>query len=379
MKPADFKLERFFALHELSSAYLLSASDCESLTVEDLLALEGDDAAERLASLRLGYGDAAGDPALRDAVASLYTGLSADEILTGAPEECIFIALTSLLEPGDHVIVTSPAYQSLLELPRAAGCRVSEWRLERTATGWLLDLDELTRLSAGGVKMIVVNFPHNPTGYLPDRDEFEAIVETADRHGAVLFSDEMYRYLEQNDAERLPPACELYRSAISLGGLSKAYGLPGLRTGWLASRETSLLTPAAAMKDYTTICASAPVEFLARIAVENTATITWRCREIIRPNLEAAEAFFASHREWFGWIPPRAGSVAFPELLPSNPGGIATADELSALLRERENALLLSGTLFDRNPAEFRIGLGRLSFPEALERLSHVLEHAAGR
>lgn len=379
MKPADFKLERFFARHELSSEHLLSASDCESLTVEDLLALEGEDAAQRLGSLGLGYGDAAGDPALREAVASLYTGLSANEILTGAPEECIFIALSGLLEPGDHVIVTSPAYQSLLELPRAAGCRVSEWRLERTGAGWRLEQAELERLSAGGVKMIVVNFPHNPTGYLPSRSEFEAIVETADRHGAVLFSDEMYRYLEHDDDERLPPACELYRRAISLGGLSKAYGLPGLRTGWLASREASLLAPAAAMKDYTTICASAPAEYLARIAVENTATITWRCREIVRTNLEAAKAFFSSHREWFEWIPPRAGPVAFPELRKTNPGGIRTADELSVLLRERENTLLLPGTLFDRSPMEFRIGLGRLSFPEALERLSRTLAGAGRR
>ncbi|MCH9687275.1 MAG: pyridoxal phosphate-dependent aminotransferase, partial [Deltaproteobacteria bacterium] len=234
MDLADFELERFFARWEFDVQHLLCASDCESMTVGELLAM-ADVSPETLLATPLGYGDSQGDPRLRTAIAARTPGLTAEQlVVTSAPQEGIFLAMSALLQPGDRVVVTTPCYQSLAEVGRARGCEIVPWPVRPTATGWSLDLDELETLAAGAT-MVVVNFPHNPTGYLPSRSTFESLADIVQRQGAWLFSDEMYRGLEPSAAQRLPSAAQLdHERTVSLGGLSKAYGLPGLRIGWLA-------------------------------------------------------------------------------------------------------------------------------------------------
>ena len=184
----------------------------------------------------------------------------------------------------------------------------------RTESGrWHLDFDELRRGITNATRLIVVNFPHNPTGYLPGLTEFERVVEIAREHGLYLFSDEMYRYLEHDPAERLPAACDIYEKAISLSGLSKSFGLAGLRMGWLACHDRSLIERWLALKDYTTICHSAPSEILAIVALRAKERIIERNRKIVLDNLALAEQFFSDRDGMFGWLAPRGGSIAFPE------------------------------------------------------------------
>ena len=365
MRPAPFLLERYFADREFSAPYQLSGSDCETLSVGDLLAL-APDAAPRLAELRLGYTENAGAPALRAAVAALYDDLRPEGVLVHAgAQEAVFTLVNALLNAGDHAIVQWPCYQSLFELPQAAGAAVSPWRAAPPT--WAPDPDDLPKLLRPATRLLVVNSPHNPTGHHFDREAFDAIVSFARRHGLVLLFDEVYRGLEYSADARLPAACDAYERGVSLGVMSKAYGLAGLRIGWLASRDGALLADAAGVKDYTTICSSAPSELLATAALATGETILERNREIVRGNLALLRDFFSRRAELLHWTAPRAGSVTFPTLRRDDP------DVFCADLLERAGVLLLPGTVFDPASHELRLGFGRRNMPEALARLDEAL------
>ncbi len=311
MKLETFRIERYFAEHEFTARRLLSASDCESVTLTELLGLADDETRALWERLWLGYTESAGHPLLREEIAGLY-GLSAEDMLVAAPEEAIFVAMNALLEPGDEVVVTWPAYQSLAEIARAIGCRVLRWELRVKNGRWALDPDELAALLSPRTKLVVANFPHNPTGYLPARAEWEEVVRMTAERGVTLFSDEMYRWLEYHEGQTLSAACEMAEKAVTLGGVSKSLGLPGLRIGWLATRDRSLLRRASEIKDYTTICSSAPSEILALMGLRARDWLVGRNVAIVLANLREAEKHFGHRRTKYEWLPPMAGPVAFP-------------------------------------------------------------------
>lgn len=373
MKIEPFFTERFFARHEFSAPYLLSASDCESMTVDELLRRAGLPRAS-LGRLRLGYTETQGAPALRERIAALYDEVGPDHVIClSAPEEGIFVTMHALLEPADEVVVLCPCYDSLANVAEYLGCRVVRWFLKEDTEPpdrpghWRLDVQELSRLITARTKLVIVNFPHNPTGHLPTHDEWRAIVETVRRAGAWLFSDEMYRGLEFKASSRLRSGCDLYERAITLGGLSKTYGLPGLRAGWLALQDDVLRSRIQGWKDYTTICASAPAEALAEVALQIGDRLAARSRSIILSNLAVSEPFFARWRALFRWNRPLAGSVALVGLR----GGSAEAfcDRLVAV----QGVLLLPSGGLGIGDGHVRFGFGRLSFPDALVQLEEYL------
>ncbi len=368
MQIPDFKLERHFAAHEFTARYLLSASDCESLPLAELLALADPEVAGLWRNLSLGYTESQGHPLLRAEVAKLYEGISPDQVLIGAPEELIFVAMNVLLTAEAGVIVTYPGYQSLYEVAQALGAQVTRWQLAPDRDGWRLDLDALERSITAKTRLLVINFPHNPTGYLPARPDLAAIMAIARRYSLVVFSDEMYRLLEYDPACRLPSVADLYERGIALSGLSKSFALPGLRIGWLATRDRAFLARAAAFKDYTTICSSAPAEILGISALRARERIVARNLAIIEANLAHAGPFFAAHASRFRWLEPRAGSVAFPQLIGPRP----VADFCREVL-ECKGLMILPGDVFDFAGNHFRIGLGRRNFGEALGILDDFL------
>ncbi len=365
MDIAAFKLERFFAEHEFNVRHLLSASDCESLSLPELLALADPEMLDLWERLSLGYTESQGHPLLRAEVARQYRQISPENVLIAAPEEAIFIAMNALLTPGDEVVVTWPAYQSLHAIAAALGCRVVRWPLEVRDGAWRLDVSQLAGLITPKTRLIVINFPHNPTGWLPPASDLDAIVAIAAQHKLHLFSDEMYRLLEYDPAARLPSVCDLYEHGVTLSGLSKAFGLPGLRIGWLATHDRVLLARCSGLKDYTTICNSAPSEILGIVALRATETIVARNLGIVRDNLSLADSFFAAHAGRFTWLRPHAGSVAFPRLNPP-----MQAVQLAQELLDRHNTMLVPGEMFDYEDSHFRLGLGRRSFPAALAELA---------
>jgi aspartate/methionine/tyrosine aminotransferase len=368
MQISEFKLERYFAAHEFNVAYMLSASDPESLTLRELLALADPETRSLWEGLALGYTESQGHPLLRREISGAYRSIGADEVLVAVPEEAIFLAMQVLLRPGDHVVALAPAYQSLHEVARAIGCPVTPWYLRLDEGGWRLDLDALSAALTPQTRLIVVNFPHNPTGYLPSREEYLTLVELAQRRGIYLFSDEMYRGLEYDTSRQLPAACDLYEQAVTLSGLSKSYALPGLRIGWLATRDREVLASCARWKDYTTICAGAPSEVLAIVALRARERILARNLDLIRGNLAHVAAFMGRHMDVFTWLPPAAGSVAFPAFDPRWP-----VSPFCDGIRARAGVLLAPAGVFDYPGNHFRIGLGRANCVEALERVEAAL------
>lgn len=362
MQLKPFRIERYFAEHEFTAQHLLSASDCESVALPDLLALADDETRGLWERLWLGYTDSAGHPLLRAEIAQLYD-LDADDALVAAPEEAIFVAMNALLEAGDEVVLTWPAYQSLGEIARAIGCNVVRWPLRVESGRWTLDPDDLPALLSPRTKLVIINFPHNPTGYLPSREAWDRIVATVAGRGVTLFSDEMYRWLEYDEAQTLPSACEVYERAVTLGGVSKSLGLPGLRIGWLASRDRDLLRRAGEIKDYTTICNSAPGEVLALIGLRARDWLIGRNVAVVLANLREAEKHFGHRRTKYEWLPPLAGPVAFPRWI----GGGSTQAWADATVCDR-GVMIAPGELFDM-PGHFRVGLGRRAFRAALQAL----------
>jgi hypothetical protein len=239
LKIAPFRIEQYFAVHEFTAPHLLSSSDAETVSVASVLALEPD-AADRLGSLALGYTQSAGAPELRAAASAIYTTTTAQDIVVvSAAEEAIFAAYHALLQPGDHVVVETPCYESALQLARSTGADVSEWRRSADA-GWAHDLAALERVMRPNTRLVYINTPHNPTGALIPRKVLDRVIELCAARKAWLFCDEVYRELEHDPAALLPAAVDLYEHAISLGSMSKTYGLPGLRLGWLASQDHRL-------------------------------------------------------------------------------------------------------------------------------------------
>ena len=366
MKLNPFKLERYFAEHEFSAPYLLCSSDCESMHLRDLLALEPG-AAERFESLWLGYTESLGNPELRQAITTVYEHVAADQILVhSGAEEAIFNFMNVVLRPGDHVIVHTPYYQSLGEVALGIGADVSEWP-GNPDRAWELGLEVLKTILTDRTKLVVVNFPHNPTGFLPSLDFVHGLSALSEFHGFLVFSDEVYRGLELDPSDRLPGFADINARAVSLGVMSKTYGLAGLRIGWIATRDDRLFSELAAFKDYTTICNSAPSEFLAALALRKAEVIVQRNLKIIRRNLDLLDAFFESHSDLFSWHRPKAGSVAFPALRKG------TVAKFCSDLVNTAGVLLLPGTLYGNDANAFRVGFGRKNLPEALRRFEQYL------
>jgi aspartate/methionine/tyrosine aminotransferase len=336
--------------------------------MSDLVAM-ADARTERLWNeLTLGYTESPGHPLLRSGIAEMYDSIDEAHIVVVVPEEGIFLIMNALLEPGDHVVCAFPAYQSLYEIARSIGCKISLWEPSEEK-GWCFEVEDLEAQIKPNTKLAVINFPHNPTGYLPSKAEFEALIDLVRRRGIYLLSDEMYRFLEHRVGTALPSACDLYERAFCLSGLSKAYGLPGLRIGWLASQDAQILTKVQELKDYTTICGSAPSEVLAIIALDNREAILKQQKARLRRNLAALDDFFGRYEGLFRWYRPLGGSVCFPKVL-----CVQDSSDFCERLREETGIVLLPSREFQFGNRHVRIGFGRENLPFVVEIFSGYLD-----
>ncbi|MFL5671666.1 MAG: aminotransferase class I/II-fold pyridoxal phosphate-dependent enzyme [Chloroflexota bacterium] len=365
MRIADFALERYFAEWEFNVDHVLCASDVEGFPMSELIALADTETRALWKGLRLGYSESMGHPLLRREIAATYESIEPEDVLTFAgAEEAIFCLMNVAVEPGDHVIVTWPGYQSLYEVARAAGAEITLHGLHES-DGWAVDLDRLRSEIRPTTKLIVVNSPHSPTGMMLDRTTYDGIIEIAQEGGIRLVMDEVYRGLEFDETDRLAAGADALPGGISIGVMSKAYAMAGLRIGWVATQDRDLLARLAAFKDYTTICSSAPSEILAIIALRARDRVLERSRGIIAANLELVDGFFEDYLDRFTWIRPSAGSVGFPRL--TVPGVVI--DDWANELARSESVLILPGSVFGYAGNHFRLGFGRTDLPEALARL----------
>ena len=364
-----FKLERYFAQYEFNTEFLLCSSDCEAMSIADLLALEPG-SAEKFQSTWLGYTESQGSPALRKEICNLYSSMQPENILVHAgAEEAIYLFMHAMLKENDHIIVHAPHYQSLSEVAKGIGCQISPW-LAREENGWALDLDELRHLMRTTTKAVIINTPHNPTGYLMSRADFDELNKFVQEKKLILFCDEVYRESEYNPADRLPAACDYGNHAVSLGVTSKTYGLAGLRIGWIATQNKKIYEKMASLKDYTTICNSAPSEFLSEVALRNRQKLIDRNLGIIQNNLTVVDNLFTRYSSLFTWVRPKAGSMGFPKLLKGD------VEKFCDDLVKKSGVLLLPGTMYNDSRNHFRLGLGRKNLPQAVERLEEYIPKA---
>ncbi|MCD4741428.1 MAG: aminotransferase class I/II-fold pyridoxal phosphate-dependent enzyme [Desulfobacteraceae bacterium] len=369
MKIKQFKLERFFAKYEFTAKHLLCCSDCEGLTQEELLSLADAKGLSLWKNLTLGYTESKGHPMLQQEISLLYKDIYPSEILVAAPEELIFIAMNTILTPDDHIIVTYPGYQSLFEIANSIGCDVSKWEPEYGNKGFQFDINKLERLIQSNTKLIIINFPHNPTGATINQEDLSIIVKLADNNNIFLFADEMYKGLEYDENNQIKSVCDIYEKGISLSGMSKSYSLAGLRIGWLATRNKEIYKKACEFKDYTTICNSAPSEILAIIGLRAKDIIIKTNLELIKANLDLLDSFFKNYDSIFEWHRPIAGPIAFPRLKLDKPVSLFCKEVL-----EQKSVLLLPSDLYDYKSNNFRIGFARKNMPESLDKLEEYVK-----
>jgi aspartate/methionine/tyrosine aminotransferase len=366
MQVKPFRIEHYFAKHEFSAKYLLSSSDAESRTIQEVLELEPG-SHERLLQHWCGYTESPGAPWLRASIAGIYKNISPEQILVvSSAEEGILLVYNALLGFSEHAIVETPCFESGLELARSTGTEVSEWH-RQPDQGWAHDVKELEKLIRKSTKILYICTPHNPLGLLMPRNVLQEVVELCRDRGIILFCDEVFRELEHDPATRLPAVCELYENAISLGSMSKTYGLPGLRLGWLVTRNPSFIQRCLEVRFYTTICNSAPSEFLCDVALRHRQVLIDRNLGIVRRNLPLLEKFSREHEDLFEWVKPDASPMCFPRFK----GSQSTYEFCDDVVRQTQ-VMLLPGSVYDE-PHHIRFGYGRKNMPEALERLSSYL------
>ena len=370
MKIEPFLTEQFFAEYEFSAQHLLASSDCETMSIGELLQLSGS-TLDELGGLTLGYTESQGDPHLRSLISNMYSNVSSDDVVVlTSPVEGIYLAMQTLLESEDEVIALRPAYDALNNIARHLCSEVLPWNLFPGRNCWELDFDELESLISPQTRIIVVNFPHNPTGYVPSESDFDRLIGLARKYDLWLFCDEIYRGLEFGPT--IPSAADLYEKAIVLSGLSKTYGLPGLRAGWVIIRNAKLRDELINWKHYTTICPAAPTEFLARKALLVKDKLAARSKAIIQQNLNLCEAFFNRFQDQFIWRRPQAGSVAFVELNLSQIG-FDSATSYCHDLAQNHGMVLLPGKCLGFDDNFVRFGLGRSNFEVALKSFAEVI------
>jgi len=369
MKIKNFATEHFFAKYEFTTPYQLCNSDCETIPVEELLKMAGIPL-EELGKVSLGYTESLGNPGLRESIAACYADISPDEVIfLGSPIEGIYLDVCAALNPGDEVVALTPAYDALVNMfEHVAGAdKVHKWRFKAGPGSWELDFDELESLITPQTKMVVVNFPHNPTGFLPSRAQLDQLVNTVNKHGLVLFYDEMYFGLVHEGTQPIPSIAELCPRSVALSGLSKTYGLPGLRSGWVVVQDKALRDEIINWKFYTSICPAAPTEFLTGAALKVREQLRQRSLKQVEYNLKLADAFFARWPQLFTWRRPAAGSTALVEM------HVPSVEAYAEKMAREAGVLIQPATTLGWDDHSFRMGLGRAGFEKALEKFEEYL------
>ena len=356
-----FPLVDWFASAEGRFDFSLSHSDCEPLSVSDLF---NERELADFAQLRLGYGTFAGLEQLRTIIARQYSTIGKDDVLifSGA-SEAIYTFMRTTLQPGDEVVAQSPLFNTLHGVARSIGCKITDWR-PTNETNYSFDVSVLPELCSERTKLIIFNFPYNPTGQVISENDLRLIVDTARTSDAFVFSDEQFRLLEIRPTPTLPAACDLYDKAISVAGVSKTHGLGGLRIGWLATRCRPVLSAARAYRFYTTEQTNTPCQILASRVFERGEEILTRNRSRIAANVDRLRSFANQNHDTLEFHPPHGGTMGIVEQKTA-----LTSTELCKRLIDEERVFLIPGNVLSMSDRLLRFGLGREDFADGLQRL----------
>jgi aspartate/methionine/tyrosine aminotransferase len=367
MKVETFEMERWQSQWENVVEYNLAESGVDPITVEELLG--GEDAVRKLGRQQMLYNQGNGTPELRELISRIYAGATSDNVLvTHGSCEGNYLAVWNLVEPGDEVVMMLPNYMQIWGLARGFGARVIPFHLREEAH-WAPGLDELRRAVSSRTKLIAVCNPNNPTGGVLSETEMDEIVAVARRAGCWLLADEVYQGAELS-GETTTSFWGRYEKTIVTNGLSKAYGLPGLRIGWAVAPK-DLIFQLWSYKDYTTIASSVLSDLLARRALEPAMRqrILDRTRSILRRNYPLLEQWIRNHGDDFSLIPPAAGAIAY--LRYRHP---INSTELMKRCIQEQSLLIVPGDHFGMDGfIRLNYGVPADHLREGLERLDRTL------
>jgi aspartate/methionine/tyrosine aminotransferase len=349
VKIEEFQLERNQSLYENTVRYNLTESGIHPCALEDSLSEEEQ---QEVLRLELGYGQTNGDPALRDAIAALYPGYDRDNVLvTNGSAEANFVAILSVLDAGDEIVVMLPNYMLVWGLARSLGMKVLPFHLHEDRD-WSIDVAELEEQVSDATKMIVICNPNNPTGAVMSDADMSEVAGIADKVGASILSDEIYRGSEL-DGNECKSFHEVYEKSIILSGLSKAMAHPGLRIGWIAA-DRKVVDACWHCHDYTSISTGIISQYVGTrlLEPERRQKILHRGRSILRKNLDYLSSWVEARGDRFSLIPPKAGGMAFVHYtLPIN------SSELSDGLRREKSVFVVPGDWYGMDHY-LRFGIG---------------------
>jgi aspartate/methionine/tyrosine aminotransferase len=338
------ELEDWFDTYQYEVEYDVGESAVKYLTFDDLNV--------DLNHLPLRYGHHRGRPDLRGVIADQYQGLSAEEIIvtTGA-SEANFCAVAALVKPKDHVIIHHPNYPSLYEVPRSLGCQVDFIRLTHEKR-FQLDIDELKRLLTPNTRVISLTYPNNPTGAMISEETLHAVIRLVESRNIFLLFDETYRELAYG--KPLPWAASLSKNVISISSMSKSYGLPGIRTGWLACQSKQITDTVLAVREQLTITNGAISEEIAFWVLQEKKSYLKKAIDHVQQNFRIVKDWMAGQND-LEWIPPEAGVVALPRIRNAS---ISDPEKLYRTLAEKHKTFVIPGRCFELDNQYFRLGYG---------------------
>jgi len=365
----------FLRQHAAGTRQELAASDSETWRVADLLGLANESQRARWESLSLGYTSPDGNSLLRHRIAETYRGVRAREIIaTQGAQEALSLIFEALLTPDDHAILILPTYPHT-EHALTRRCAVTAVALEADR-GWALDLDRVAAALQPNTRLVVVNFPNNPTGALLPPEMFNALVSLCRSHNLILVNDEVYRLIDRDPNRRLPCVAEVYERGISVDAASKSLGLPGLRLGWMATKDAAIRALVMQALYWRSSCPASPSEMLADIALASRELILARNRAIALANLTSIDAFLTRHADRFSWTRPEGSVVGYVRYL-----GTGSVEAFTSRLAREYRVLVMPSSIWQSPLTElprdhFRIGFGRRGGTELLGLLAACAQQA---
>lgn len=365
MDMSSFLVDAYFTKYESKAKYMMGSSDPESLPLKEVASNLSQYAEEPL-----GYALGNGYQPLRDKLSTLYKTVNPHQIaMMNGGEETIYVTMRALLKAGDEIVVQMPSYQSLSVIAKEIGCSIIEYR-PSFEQNWQFDLEELKNKITPRTRLLILNYPHNPTGACLTDSEMDSIVELCREHNIYLVADEVYRFLRMDESCSDASFADLYENTVALGSFSKTFAAPGLRLGWVATRSSELMQKLLAYRHFTSTCSNLPCQWLASELLNKKDIIMERNNRIVRENAALLEQFVKQFPNLFSYVPPKGATMAYVKLL-----GEQRAMEFCMEILEHTSVLIVPSSVLENSDEYLRVGLCRESFPKCIELVSDYLSN----
>lgn len=363
MNMSKFLVDEYFVEHEAEAKYMMGSSDPESLLLKEAIPN-----LSKYSEESLGYVLGKGRPDLRKKLADLYESVAPEQIaVLNGGEETIYVTMRALLKKGDEIVVHTPCFQSLSVIAEEVGCKVIYYR-PTIEGGWEFDLSLLQSKISDKTKLLVLNYPHNPTGACLRKSDMEKIIRLCKAHDLYLISDEVYRFLQIDEQYTTASFADLYDKAIALGSFSKTFASPALRVGWIATKDADAMEKILAYRHFTSTCINLVSQLAASELLDNSKAIIRRNNEIVHRNFLLFQDFLAHHSETFFCVLPKGATTAYVKLL-----GGQTAKEFCMKILQNTGVLIVPSSVLEASDEYIRVGLGRESFPQCIKLVDAYL------